>query len=163
MPVQKVLISACLLGRRVRYDGKALTVAQQTLQEWLREGRLVSICPEVDAGMSVPRPPAEISSGDGTAVLIGSSSVLDNTGADVSHYFLMGAKLALDLCKEHQIRIAILTEGSPSCGSSSIHDGTFSAVKKAGEGVTTALLRQNGIAVFNQHQLTEANDALRLL
>ena len=163
VPVHKVLISACLLGKRVRYDGKTLTVAQEILQAWLHEGRVVSVCPEVDAGMSIPRPPAEIVSGDGSEVLAGSSSVLANTGADVSHYFLKGANLALDLCKEHKILIAILTEGSPSCGSSLIHDGTFSAAKKAGEGVTTALLRQNGIAVFNQHQLTEASDALRQL
>lgn len=161
--MHKILISACLLGRRVRYDGKTLTVAQKTLQGWLDEGRLVSVCPEVDAGMSIPRPPAEIVSGDGAEVLAGSSSVLDDTGADVSHYFLTGANLALELCKAHEIRIAILTEGSPSCGSSLIHDGTFSAAKKAGEGVTTALLRKNGIAVFNQHQLSEANSALRQL
>ena len=161
--VHKVLISACLLGRRVRYDGKTLTVAQRTLQGWLDEGRVVSVCPEVDAGMSIPRPPAEIISGDGSEVLAGSSSVLADTGADVSHYFLKGANLALDLCTEHKIRIAILTEGSPSCGSSLIHDGTFSAVKKVGEGVTTALLRKNGIAVFSQHQLTEANNALKEL
>lgn len=158
--MNKVLISACLLGRRVRYDGKALTVAQETLQQWLEEGRVVSVCPEVDAGLPIPRPPAEIAFGDGASVLVGSSSVVAKTGVDVSDYFLKGAKLALELCREHEIHVAILTEASPSCGSSVIHDGTFSAVKKAGQGVTTALLRQHGVTVFNQYQLEEAQDAL---
>ena len=158
--MHKVLISRCLLGEPVRYDGKARALTENTLHRWLREGRVVAACPEVDAGMSVPRPAAEIVSGGGVDVLDGSSTVIANTGADVSSFFLKGANLALDLCREHNIHIAILTEGSPSCGSSLIHDGSFSASKKAGEGVTTALLRRHGIAVFNQHQLAEANDAL---
>lgn len=161
--MNKILVSACLLGKRVRYDGKELSVDEGILQDWLREGRLVSVCPEVDAGMSIPRAAAEISYGDGAMVLVGSSSVLTKAGVDVSNYFLKGAKLALDLCREHEIRVAILTEASPSCGSSVIHDGTFSAAKKAGEGVTTALLRQHGVSVFSQHQLLEVRDALQSL
>jgi len=158
--VEKILVSACLVGHRVRYDGKVLPVAEQTMRLWRREGRLVWVCPEVDAGMSIPRAPAEIAVGDGSAVLDGGSSVLARSGVDLSQQFLAGANIALELCKQHGIRFAILTEASPSCGSSVIHDGTFSGVKKRGEGVTTALLRRHGITVYNQFQVEALRDAL---
>ena len=160
--MEKVLISACLLGKRVRYDGNMISVTERILQKWITEGRVVSICPEVDAGMSIPRAPAEISHGGGPHILDGAASVIDNTGEDVSPYFIKGANMALSLCKKHNIKVAILTENSPSCGSSSIYDGSFSNNKIDGIGVTTALLEKNGIKVFNQYDLINANAALQL-
>ena len=59
--------------------------------------------------------------------------------------FLTGAANALEIAKANNVRMAILTEGSPSCGSSVVHDGRFSGEMLEGEGVTTALLRENGI------------------
>lgn len=114
--MKKILVSACLLGKRVRYDGRALTVTEHILKEWIRSGRVVSICPEVDAGMPIPRPAAEISGGDGYAVLAHQGRVITSTGADVTDYFRRGAEQALALCKEHHIKIAVLSEASPSCG-----------------------------------------------
>ncbi len=158
--LKKVLVSACLLGKRVRYDGNALSVSDETLKKWMHDGRDIPVCPEVMAGMGVPRPPAEISNGDGEEVLDGNAAVVDQTGQDVTEFFILGAQMALDLCEKHNITVAVLAESSPSCGSATIHDGHFLGRKVAGMGVTTALLRQNGIRVFSQHELKDADTAL---
>ncbi len=158
--MEKILISACLLGRTVRYDGKTLPVSDNLLERWMAEGRVISVCPEIDAGMSIPRAPAEITAGTGYDVLAGTAKVLLENGDEVSAYFEKGAQLALALCQKNNIKVAVLTEGSPSCGSSSIYDGSFTRQKIAGVGVTVALLEQHGIKVFNQHQLPEADRAL---
>lgn len=158
--MEKILISACLLGNKVRYDGNAMSLSAKILDEWVSSGRVISVCPEVDAGMSVPRAPAEILGGDGHDVLSGVGVVVDNTGMDVTAYFSKGARAALALCDKHNISVAVLTENSPSCGSSAIYDGRFSNQKINGVGVTTALLRSNGIDVFSQHNIENANKAL---
>ncbi len=48
----------------------------------------------------------------------------------------------------------MLTDGSPTCGSQFIYDGTFSG-RKPGSGVAAALLREHGIAVFSDQQLPQ--------
>jgi uncharacterized protein YbbK (DUF523 family) len=158
--MEKVLISACLLGKRVRYDGNALSVTATILDQWIASGRVISMCPEVDAGMSIPRAPAEISAGDGYGVWAGTARVVENTEGEVTDYFKKGAQMALALCRKHNITVAVLTENSPSCGSSMIYDGSFSSNKIDGVGVTTALLKKNGIEVFSQHDTERANQAL---
>lgn len=160
--MNKVLISACLLGERVRYDGKALSISAKILNDWLSHGQVISICPEVDAGMSIPRAPAEIVNGDGYDILSGTAVVVDNAVNDVTWYFHKGAQMALELCNKHNIKVAVLTEKSPSCGSSVIYDGRFSSETIEGVGVTTALLRNNGVRVFNQHNIVSANKVLLL-
>jgi len=156
MPNKRILISACLLGKRVRYDGKTLSVHDHKLQDWIDKGWVASVCPEVDAGMSIPRIPAEISNGGGHEVLLGKAIVMTKLGVDVSASFVNGATIALDLCRKHNIKVAVLSESSPSCGSTTIYDGEFSATKVSGVGVTTALLNKNGIQVFNQFDLAKA-------
>lgn len=152
--MEKILISACFLGNPVRYDGTALDVAlkagleaQSIIDAWQERGRLVSICPEVAGGLPTPRPAAEIyQTGQANRIVTGS-------GEDVTEEFTRGAELALRLCQQQDIKIAVLTESSPSCGSSSIYNGEFENVKIPGEGVTTALLRNHGIKVFSQFDL----------
>ena len=158
--MKKVLVSACLLGRKVRYDGQSLLVANRILQKWIEQGRVVSICPEVSSGMSIPRAPSEINNGDGHGVLIGKSSVIEVNGNDVTDKFLQGAHNALALCKANDIDLAVLAEHSPSCGSSSVYSGDFSGTKVKGVGVTSALLMSNGIKVFSQYQLEEADKVM---
>ena len=160
--MRKVLVSACLLGKRVRYDGRTKVLSEHILNQWHRDGRIIAVCPEVESGMSVPRPPAEIKSGDATGVLAGESLVVDNAGNDVSNLFIRGARITLNLCQDYDIDIAVLSESSPSCGSSNIHDGSFSGKKITGQGVTTALLREHGIRVYSQHELVAANEFLLL-
>ena len=159
--MEKILISACLLGKRVRYDGNSLPISERILKQWQSDGRVISVCPEVDAGMSIPRAPAEISKGDGNDVLADDALVLDRNGKNVTEYFINGAELALSLCKKHDVKFALLAESSPSCGSKTIYDGRFVGNKKTGVGVTTALLQKNGIQVFSQFSISAANKALQ--
>lgn len=161
--MQKILVSACLLGDAVRYDANALTLSSAILERWLAEGRVVPVCPEVGAGLPTPRAPAEILGGDGRDVLAGAAEVVDRDGGVVTGAFVEGASLALRLCRRHGIRVAVLTEHSPSCGSSHIYDGAFSGTRIPGVGVTTALLRRHGVSVFSQHRLAEADRALLAL
>lgn len=155
----KVLVSACLLGQPVRYDGRS-SGHPDLLQRWQAEGRVVPLCPEVAGGLPTPRPPAEIPGGQGGEVLDGAAVVVTVTGDDVSAAFVAGAGQALALVRKHGIRVAVLKAGSPSCGNRLTYDGTFSGVKVPGEGVTTALLRREGVLVFSELQLEQAQVAL---
>ena len=130
------------------------------IRQWQKEKRLIPICPELAGGMPVPRAPAEIINGTGQTVLSGESSITNNLVNDVTDAFVMGANKALALALKNNCSIAILTDRSPSCGSNMIYDGSFSNTKVKGEGVTTALLKQNKIRVFNQHQLELVEDLL---
>lgn len=160
--MQKILVSRCLLGHRVRYDGGASGPFDQ-LQQWIVEGRVVPLCPEVAGGLPTPRAAAEIPGGQGAEVLDGSARVITTEGDDVSAEFLSGARQALALVQQHGIRIAVLKANSPSCGNLLTYDGTFSGVKVSGEGVTAALLGRHGVRVFNESQLAEAASALAAL
>lgn len=155
----KVLVSACLLGQPVRYDGRA-SGHPGLLQAWLAEGRVVALCPEVAGGLPTPRPAAEIPGGQGGQVLDGQAQVITVVGEDVSAAFLAGAQLAVALVRRHGIRVVVLKSGSPSCGNRLTYDGSFTGVKVAGEGVTTALLRREGVQVFSELELDQAQRAL---
>lgn len=161
MIAAKVLVSACLLGKPVRYNGSAKTLEDMLLDRLVSEGRVVSVCPEVMAGLPVPRLPAEIAEGaSGAAVVHGCGQIIEADGNDVTATYLSGARLALEHAIRHNCRYALLTDGSPSCGSSFIYDGTFEARRINGEGVTATLLRQHGIAVFSQHEMSSLRAAL---
>ncbi|KAF0867491.1 DUF523 domain-containing protein [Pseudomonas sp. LD120] len=160
--MHKILVSRCLLGHRVRYDGGASGPFDQ-LANWLQEGRVVALCPEVAGGLPTPRAAAEIPGGQGLQVLAGKARVLTTEGEDVSAQFLSGAHQALELVKEHRIRVAVLKASSPSCGNLLTYDGTFTGVKVQGAGVTAALLAQHGVQVFSELQLAEAAAALAAL
>jgi uncharacterized protein YbbK (DUF523 family) len=149
----KILISACLLGERVRYHGGDAAVSDGILDRWRREGRLVPICPEVAGGLSVPRPAAEIQGDGGPAVLEGTARVVTSEGTDVTSAFLAGARAGLEASLREGARVAVLKEGSPSCGPKEIYDGTFGGRRKTGAGVTAALLAANQVRVFNEHEL----------
>ncbi|MEV4168869.1 DUF523 domain-containing protein [Nonomuraea sp. NPDC049709] len=162
--MQKILVSACLMGRKVRYDGGAKTSSDAWLAGWREEGRLVPFCPEVEGGLPIPRPAAEIEGGaGGAAVLSGTARVLATDGSDVTAEFLAGARAALEVARSQGIRMAVLKEGSPSCGALSIYDGSFQGRRAPGQGVTTALLEQHGIRVFSEERLPEAAGYLRTL
>ena len=151
--VERILVSSCLAGRPVRYDGAAKPVGGDLFERWRREGRLVPFCPEISGGLTVPRQPAEIVGGDGGDVLDGTARVLTGTGRDVTGEFLQGARLALDAARRSGARTALLKEGSPSCGSHRVYDGTFTGTSSPGTGVTTALLQRSGITVFSEDDL----------
>ncbi|MFC0667392.1 DUF523 domain-containing protein [Azotobacter chroococcum] len=160
--MQKILVSRCLLGERVRYDGGAHGPFA-LLEEWRRQGRLVAVCPEVAGGLPTPRPPAEIPGGQGVRVLDGECAVLTIDGAEVGAAFLAGAHAALQLIEAHGIRLAVLKARSPSCGNRENYDGSFSGRRVPGAGVTAALLRRHGVRVFSEEELVEAAAALAAL
>ncbi|CAN7208510.1 DUF523 domain-containing protein [Pararhizobium sp. LjRoot255] len=148
----KILVSACLMGHAVRYDGQAKPLVHPALDRWRAEGRLVTICPEMSAGMPVPRLPAEIEPGK-SEVLTSDARVLESNGGDLTAEFRQGAQNALALAIEAGCAYALLIDGSPSCGSSFVYDGRFSGDRRPGEGVTAALLRKNGIQVFSDRDI----------
>jgi uncharacterized protein YbbK (DUF523 family) len=158
--MRKVLVSACLVGRPVRYDGRAAGRGDGVLAQWQAEGRLVVACPELAGNLPVPRPAAEIRGGNGGDVLDGAATIITSNGDDVTESFLSGALATLDLALQNQVTLAILKQRSPSCGSREIYDGTFRNQRMPGEGVTAALLRRNGITVFDESQLQRAVDWL---
>lgn len=151
--MERILVSACLIGEKVRYDGNAKLIQHPLWEKWLEEGRLISVCPEVSGGMSIPRVPAEILGIDGSDVLTGQALVVDKSGRNVTSAFKQGANKALSIVLQYNIRVAVLMDGSPSCGTRVIYDGTFSGNKKSGEGVTAALLKEHGVQVFSHQEL----------
>ena len=158
----KVLVSRCLLGHRVRYDGGASGPYAQ-LAQWQAEGRVIALCPEVAGGLPTPRAAAEIPGGQGVEVLAGKAAVITTEGEDVTEAFVSGARQALALVERHGIRLAILKANSPSRGNRLTYDGSFSGVKVEGQGVTAALLTRAGVQVFSELELEEAAKALGIL
>lgn len=154
--MKKILISACLLGDNVRYDGGGFELNEPILKDWLRNDLFIKVCPEVDAGLQIPRLPAEIQGGNGEDVLNGTCRVRNTAQEDVTEAFIKGAYKALEVARENGVRLAILKEKSPSCGSTMIYDGAFSGHKISGKGVTGALFAKNGIAVFSENEVRKA-------
>lgn len=149
----KILVSACLMGFKVRYNGSEKSHMTAQLALWQQEQRLVIHCPELSAGLSVPRPPAEIiSAEDGKDVMYGQGRIVENTGQDVTGHYQLAAWLALRTAKETGCTAALLTDGSPTCGSQFIYDGSFRGQRKSGMGVAAALLSGHGIKVFSDTQ-----------
>lgn len=137
----KLLISACLLGCRCRYDGAS---KEHPLVKRLADRHtLVPVCPEQLGGLSTPRPPAE---------RLG-SRVVTRAGADVTDAYRRGAEEALCLCRLLECTAAVLKERSPSCGHGEIYDGTFSGVLTDGDGVLAELLSANRIPVYGESQI----------
>ncbi|MDG2914669.1 DUF523 domain-containing protein [Bisgaard Taxon 10/6] len=143
--MKKILISACLLGENVKYNGGNNFAENlvKLLEKYAVE--IVPICPEVMSGLPTPRPPAEIRQGD----------IITITGSSVLSEFQQGANLTLQKANSENINIAVLKEKSPSCGSHYVYDGNFANRLIKGEGLTTQLLRQNGIKVFSENDLSE--------
>ncbi len=138
-----ILISACLLGIRCRYDGAAKYSAH--MDKLMEKHHLIPVCPEIYGGLSTPRDPSE-RVGD---------KVVGKNGQDVTEAFHKGAEETLALAKLFHCRYAILKERSPSCGHGEIYDGTFSGALIPGSGVTAELLAKNGVTVLGESQIEE--------
>jgi uncharacterized protein YbbK (DUF523 family) len=146
----RVLVSACLLGAEVRHHGGAATVEHPVLRRWREEGRIVGVCPELAGGLPTPRAPAEIRG----------LRVIAKNGNDVTDALRAGADVAIAMARELGIRVAVLKSRSPSCGTGQVYDGSFSGRLVTGDGVTAAALRREGVEVFDETQLEEADAAL---
>ncbi|WP_163336803.1 DUF523 domain-containing protein [Desulfopila sp. IMCC35008] len=151
----KILVSSCLLGNPVRYNGTAGKL-DKNLQSYLEEEcDLYALCPECEGGLDTPRQPAEICEGTGDDVLGGTACVKTCLDRNVTDSFILGAQRCVEFCKREEISICILKERSPSCGSSTIYDGTFTGRLIQGRGVTTAMLVKNNITVFSDENINE--------
>jgi uncharacterized protein YbbK (DUF523 family) len=148
------LCSACLLGIKCRYDGKDnLEKASPALLDEYKNGNLIPICPEQLGGLHTPRSGARISSGDGNDVLDGKSRLLADNCQDMTQQYIKGAYEALKIAQELKIEEAILNQESPSCGCGYIQGGLKQRTLIEGDGVTTALLKRNGIKVISEEDL----------
>ena len=143
MGKQHLLISLCLLGEPCRYDGKSLPMSGEVIERLKEKYILVPVCPEQEGGLPTPRIPAERKG----------EKVVRRDGVDVTAEYARGAETALLLCRKHNISIALMKSKSPSCGAGLIYDGTFSGTLTAGDGVTAALLSENGIKVYTEKDI----------
>lgn len=141
--MEKILISACLVGDKTRYDGHANY--NPLIESLLEKYELVPFCPEVEGGLPIPRRPSEIK---------GEIVTMDN-GKIVTKYFTCGAEKALDICLYLGIKTAILKDGSPSCGVYEIYDGNFTGKKIKGQGITARLLKRKGINVVSEKDIED--------
>ena len=137
----KILVSACLAGCDCTYRGDSNRC--EAIIALAAEHDLIPVCPEQLGGLSTPRRPAEIQ-GD---------RVMNDAGEDVTQPYIKGAENALKIAKLTEAKIAVLKANSPSCGSGTIYDGTFSHIKVPGDGVTAALFKQNNIKIFNETEI----------
>jgi uncharacterized protein YbbK (DUF523 family) len=157
----RILVSGCLNGPAIRFNQTNVHVESPVWDRWQAEGRLVHFCAELAAGFPVPRPPAEILGGDGQSVVCGIGTVAEDNGNDVTRQFIRGAELAVNHALATGCVAAVLTDGSPSCGSTYIYDGSFKGGTKSGTGVVAQLLIDNGISVFPESRLEEADAYVR--
>ncbi|HHW98886.1 MAG TPA: DUF523 domain-containing protein [Firmicutes bacterium] len=140
-----ILFSACLAGLPCRYDGKSKP--NEEVMALVAAGLAIPVCPEQLGGLSTPRSAAEIVGGDGHDVLAGKARVFNRDGIDVSQQFIRGAQAVGELARFGGVKVAILQERSPSCGTTQIYDGTFSGQLRSGQGVTGARLALLGLVV----------------
>lgn len=146
------LISACLLGIKCVWDGQDIYKNDKAI-ELLNSETLIPVCPEQLGGLKTPRAPQEIQGGTGEDVLDGKCKTLNMDGEDVTQKFINGAEETLKIVKLFHIEEFIGKSRSPSCGCGKIYDGTFSQKLIGGDGVTTALLKRDGISVITEEDL----------
>ena len=141
--MEKILISACLVGDKCKYNGKSNYTP--LINALLEKYELVPFCPEVEGGLPTPRHPSEI---------IKDQVKMDN-GKNVTKNFQLGAELAYNICMYLGIKVAILKENSPSCGVHEIYDGSFTAKLIPGSGITASYLKRKGIRVINENEIQD--------
>lgn len=142
---EKIIMSACLYGIECKYCGGSNDLPADTLKALKERYEIITVCPEVDGGLSTPRPPAE-RKGD---------RVINIEGKDVTEEYIRGANIALEKARASRCTKAVLKELSPSCGSGRIYDGSFSHIVVDGDGTAAELLKKNGIEVFGESRIKE--------
>ena len=142
------LVSACLAGINCRYDGK--NAKNLEIEELVKNGKAIAICPEVIAGLNIPRDSCEI-----IVTNDGEKRVISKDNKDFTEAFRGGAQKALDIAKTIGINTAILKARSPSCGSGQVYNGEFNGILIKGNGITADLLLDNGIKVYTEENFKE--------
>jgi uncharacterized protein YbbK (DUF523 family) len=142
MSAIKVLVSACLLGEAVRYDGRDNQISHPFLRDLLDKDAIVPACPETLGGLPTPRPYAEI-------VQRFPIQIIASDQTDVTDEFVTGAEITLELAQKHGCVAALMKAGSPSCGN-----------KAGSTGVAAEELLRHGLPVFNEDQIDELESFL---
>jgi len=148
MKKDKLLVSSCLLGELVKYNGGHNLIDENLLKHLEEKYELFPFCPEVAGGMETPRVPCEI-------ISTNPIQIVNKNYEDKTQFFLSGANKALNLCKKENIKKALLKANSPSCSSETIYDGTFSGMTIFGFGVTANLLKKYGITLYDENRIDE--------
>lgn len=146
------LISACLLGIGCNWSGDSKYRNERAI-ELARVEALIPVCPEQLGGLPTPRLPQEIQGGVGEDVLDSKCRIVNSKGEDVTSQFIRGAEETLRIANQLEVKEFIGKSGSPSCGFGQIYDGSFSGKLVWGDGITTALLKRNGIRVIAEEEL----------
>ncbi len=136
-----VVVSACLLGVRCRYDGK--DKQDDAAVARLGDVEILPLCPEVLARFGVPRPSITLQP-DSKGEL---TRATDARGRDVSQALDAGARLADLFASEAGAKRALLKERSPSCGVAQVH-GPDGVVEGAGR--FTVRLRKRGLPLISE-------------
>ena len=140
--MEKVIVSACLVGENCKYNGK--NNKNEKIINFLKDKEVILVCPEVMGGLTTPRLKSEI--------LVNNSDlkVINEENDDVTDCFVKGAIKSLQKAINSDVKLAILKEKSPSCGVKQIYNGEFNGTKVDGSGVFTRLLIENGIKVLSE-------------
>ena len=141
----KIMVSACLLGENVKYNGG--NNKSEALLGLLESHTVIPVCPEVLGGLPVPRTPAEIVKG----------TVTNRNGESVDEAFRRGAQKALDIANREKPDLIILQSRSPSCGVKQIYDGTFSGTLIPGQGIFARMAEEAGFKVMDAEDVQEDN------
>lgn len=152
----KILISACLLGIKCRYDNKKKPFSSAL--RLCKKGNIIPICPEQLGGLPTPRCASGIETGRGDDVLDGKSKVINEKGDDVTKQFIGGAKEVLRIAKIFKAEKFIAKSKSPSCGlgttlKRTFKKNNFSNIRVKGDGVAVALLKRNGLEIITEEEL----------
>ena len=134
----RILVSQCLLGIDCRYDGGNNDCP--ALVRLMDRYELIPVCPEILGGMTTPRLPSERLDG----------RVVNSRGEDVTADFERGAEQAVRLARLYGAKYAVLKQSSPSCGTRTVYDGSFSGKKIPGMGLTAEMLEREGIRLFDE-------------
>lgn len=137
----KVLVSACIVGTNCKYNGK--NNKNLAAVNFLKDKEVIPICPELLAGMEIPRPCAEIVNG----------SVVDENGKNVDSAYRKAVSLALSKIQNEEIDLAILQSRSPTCGVNQIYDSSFTGKLTAGTGLFAKALKQRGYKVVDVEEI----------
>lgn len=130
-----VLVSACIMGDNCKYNGK--NNYNHNISQFLKEHRIVKICPELLAKMTIPRKSAEIVDG----------VVRDIDGKNVDKEYRWAVEIALKQIEKLDIDLVILQSRSPTCGVNSIYDGSFTGTLISGQGLFAKALIDAGYKV----------------
>ena len=152
---KKVLVSACLLGKKCRYDGGHARINEldELDVDW------VPVCPEEEGNLGTPRPTAEMQ-GSAESILNGDGSVVAENGNDVTQKFIYGAEKSLKKGVTSGVEYAILKSRSPSCGIGAIYDGTFTHSLIDRDGIFAHLCRKSGITCISSDDSNQIKKTL---